>query len=403
MAEPTPSPATDPPAGGLTLSAIESGRILIVDDNRVNRHLLMALLERGGFRNVAMAEDGREALERLPQFNPDLILLDLMMPNLDGFEACKQLRADPRYKDLPVLVQSSLSRAEDRARAFEAGATDYVTKPINAVELLSRVKIHLENRALVSNLQLYRQRAETELTLARQMQERLLPTTAQAMQVEADLGIRVCSHFAPSSELGGDYWEMRPDGKGRLVVWLVDFSGHGVGAALNTFRLHAILKPYEVEDFDPAQFLNGVNQRLCPLLPIGQYATILAGVIDPAAGCFFYASAGSTKPMLWAPGDTTPNLGDSSGLPCGIMAQATYENREMAMPAGSRLFLYSDAAIELPISETAVLDEEGLTALVSEYMAEADDGSFLGRLLTSLEARGQFDDDLTAVLISRQR
>jgi len=161
---------------------IRHSRILVVDDNRVNRHLLMAVLQRAGFPNVGMAEDGIDALARIGEGAPDLILLDLMMPRMDGFEVCRQVRANPAWKDLPILVQSSLSGSEDRKHAFSAGATDFVTKPINATELLSRVRIHLENQALLRDLQGYRSRRQTELALARSMQERLLPPPSRLAQ-----------------------------------------------------------------------------------------------------------------------------------------------------------------------------------------------------------------------------
>ena len=383
------------------LPGAKNARVMIVDDNRINRHLLMALLERCGIRHVEMAEDGNDALARMDSFRPDLILLDLMMPNLDGFEMCKRLRADPKWKDLPVLVQSSLSRAEDRAKAFAAEATDYVTKPINAVELLSRVRIHLQNRALVHDLQLFHERTETELALARKMQERLMPTPERLAEVEAALGLAIHAHFAPSSELGGDFWDLRRDGRGRLVLYMVDFSGHGVGAALNTFRLHAICQQMDFSDFDPAAFLATVNKRLCALLPNGQFATMLAGVVDPAENRFVYASAGSTKPMVWAPGDTAPTLGESAGLPLGLLASADYEARELPLTPGGRLFFYSDAAIEIPVGDD-VLDEPGLAELVAQRMGEADAPAFLNGVLEALYATGPIDDDLTALVLTRK-
>jgi phosphoserine phosphatase RsbU/P len=165
---------------------IRNSRILVVDDNRVNRHLLMAVLQRGGFPNVGMAEDGIDALAKIEENVPDLILLDLMMPKMDGFEVCLQVRTDPARRDLPILVQSSLSGSDDRKRAFSAGATDFVTKPINATELLSRVRIHLENQALLRDLQGYRRRRQTELALARSMQERLLPPASRLAQAGAE-------------------------------------------------------------------------------------------------------------------------------------------------------------------------------------------------------------------------
>ena len=383
------------------LPGLENARVMVVDDNRVNRHLLLALLERGGIHQVEMAEDGIDALSRMNSFRPDLILLDLMMPNLDGFEMCRRLRADPVWKDLPVLVQSSLNRAEDRAKAFAAGATDYVTKPINAVELLARVRIHLQNRALVHDLRLFHERTESELALARKMQERLMPARERLAEVEAALGLAIHAHFAPSSELGGDFWDLRRDGRGRLVVYLVDFSGHGVGAALNTFRLHAICQQMDFSDFDPAAFLATVNKRLCALLPNGQFATMLAGVFDLEANRFVYASAGSTKPMLWAPGDAAPVLGESAGLPLGLLASADYEARELPLPPGGRLFFYSDAAIEIPVGDD-VLDEGGLAELVAQRMAEPDAALFLDGVLRALYATGPIDDDLTALVLTRK-
>ncbi|CAK0778630.1 phosphoserine phosphatase RsbU/P [uncultured Gammaproteobacteria bacterium] len=389
------------PPGDEGLPGIDHLRVLVVDDNRVNRQLLMALLERGGLHHIATAEDGNDGLAKLASFKPDLVLLDLMMPNMDGYEMCQRLRADPACQDLPVLVQSSLNRSEDRARAFQVGATDYVSKPINANELVSRVKIHLQNRALVGSLQMYRQRTAAELDLARAMQERLLPQPAQLDRVRETLGIDMQAVFAPSSELGGDFWDMRRDGQGRLVIWLGDFSGHGVGAALNTFRLHAILRQFDFTNFDPVAFLAAANRRLCPLLPRGQFATMLAGVIDTQTNRFIYASAGWTPPLAWAPGAAQPERGESCGLPLGMSPLASHDGRELPLGPGGRLLLYSDAAVELPINDHAVLDEAGLMEVVAGCMAETDGARFLDRLVAELSAKGSFDDDLTALVLTR--
>ena len=275
-----------------------------------------------------------------------------------------------------------------------------MTKPINAVELLARVRIHLQNRELLHDLRHFRQRTESELALARKMQERLMPAPERMAEAEAATGVAIHAHFAPSSELGGDFWDLRRDGRGRPVLIVVDFSGHGVGAALNTFRLHAICQQMDFTDFSPSAFLATVNKRLCVLLPNGQFATMLAGVADLAENRFVYASAGSTKPMVWAPGDTAPALGDSAGLPLGLLSSAEYEERSVPLPPGGRLFLYSDGAIEIPVGND-VLDEPGLAALVAERMNEADGQRFLDSLLDALRATGPIDDDLTALMLTR--
>src|SRR3954468_12136125 len=381
---------------------IRNSRILVVDDNRVNRHLLVAVLQRGGFSNVSMAEDGIDALAKIKESAPDLILLDLLMPKMDGFEMCRVVRTDPARRDLPILVQSSLSGSDDRKRAFSAGATDFVTKPINATELLSRVRIHLENQALLRDLQEYRRRRQTELALARSMQERLLPPASRLAQARRDLGLSLSAHFEPSSELGGDFWDLRRDDRDRLIVWLVDFSGHGVGAALNTFRLHAILRQIDLTNFDPAEHLREVNERVCSLLKNGQFATMLVGVVDQATDTFHYASAGAPAPMVWQPHDEMPEFGDSSGLPVGILASARYQNRDLALPLGGRLFLYSDGASELWTSDDTVLGEEGLLELVQRHMHQPDDNRFLDGVLDSLAELGSFNDDVTALVLTRR-
>jgi phosphoserine phosphatase RsbU/P len=149
--------------------------ILVVDDTEFNRTLITAMLRQAGFLRIQHAVDGIDALKKIGDELPDLVILDIVMPGLDGFEVCRHLRADPRFSDLPVLVQTALSNTEDRNKAFQLGTTDLITKPIDRNELLARVRIHLENRVLIQDLQLYRARLESELGMAREMYNHLLP------------------------------------------------------------------------------------------------------------------------------------------------------------------------------------------------------------------------------------
>jgi len=400
-----PDDTVDPLEGLTPLAMItpEAGKILVVDDNRVNCQLLTAILERARFAHVISAGDGVEALQRIDAETPDLVLLDLMMPNLDGFEVTRRLRDNPLTVMLPILVQSSLDRPEDRARAFAAGATDYVSKPINAVELISRVRVHLQHRFLVRSLQQYRQATENELALARGMQQQLLPGRRNRWSTSLADGQRLEACFTPSSELGGDLWGGARDATGRPIVWMADFSGHGAGAALNTFRLHAILKRLDIEQLTPNAFLQAINNRLCPLLPPGQFCTMLVGVFDAAADRFIYASAASTKPLVWVDHDVGIQEGDNSGLPLGLLPSAQYECRTLDWPPGAQAFLYSDAAVELPLPDGGVLDEDGLLSLVATVRDETTGPVGLDALIEKLGRLGTCDDDLTAVLATRDR
>jgi len=374
-------------------------RVLIVDDNRVNLHLLTALLERTGQFSIDTAIDGENALKAMEQTAPDLILLDLMMPKLDGFEFCQIVRANPDFADLPVLVQSSLNRSEDRAKAFAAGATDYITKPINMKEMMARIRIHLENRSLVRDLQGYRARAENELRLARCMQERLLPAPRQDHRLDA-MGIEFDALFVPTSELGGDLWGCRPLKGNRLLLYIVDFSGHGVGAALNTFRLHAIIQGMDT-DGEPGEILAAINKRLSALLPTGQFATMLLAVLDLDSDICRYASAGSTAPVFWQGKDKQGHLEDSAGLPLGILPEVAYSTHIQPLPSGSRLFLYSDGAIEIPVGN-GVNGEEAFLVLVDEMLVRDTRPGGLERVAQALTSIGPIEDDLTFVLLHRR-
>jgi phosphoserine phosphatase RsbU/P len=172
--------------------------ILVVDDTEFNRTLITAMLRQAGFRRIQHAVDGIDALKKIGDELPDLVILDIVMPGLDGFEVCRHLRADPRFSDLPVLVQTALSNTEDRNKAFQLGTTDLITKPIDRNELLARVRIHLENRILIQDLQLYRARLESELGMAREMYNHLLPTPALFDQISRDSGVKIRHHTAVS-------------------------------------------------------------------------------------------------------------------------------------------------------------------------------------------------------------
>lgn len=397
---------TPSPGSGAWHGSLSDSRIMIVDDNSFNCELVAAYLSAAGLNRFEFASDGQEALDKIGDFEPDLVILDILMPRLDGFEVCRRLRADERWQRLPVLVQTALDSPEQRAEVFEAGATDLVTKPLNQAELIARVRIHLENRLLIRDLESYRRRIDKELHLARDMQVALLPAAEVMDEVGAESGLDIRAHFATSSELGGDFWGLHRLGQGRVGVFMTDFSGHGVNAALNTFRLHTVMNEAgsTEQGRDPAAYLAALNRRLVPLLPIEQYATMLYGVIDPAGTDFVYAAAASPGPMAGGIGDDVI-VGDGAGLPLGIINSAQYELRRLPLPPGGWIFLYSDALTDSLTPDGGVLGEEGLRLQIADLVARgvSPDQLFdavLDEFLSGLE--GPLPDDLTAVLIRRR-
>jgi phosphoserine phosphatase RsbU/P len=350
--------------------------ILVVDDTEFNRTLITAMLRQAGFLRIQHAVDGIDALKKIGDELPDLVILDIVMPGLDGFEVCRHLRADPRFSDLPVLVQTALSNTEDRNKAFQLGTTDLITKPIDRNELLARVRIHLENRVLIQDLQLYRARLESELGMAREMYNHLLPTPAVFDQISRDSGVRIRHHTAVSSELGGDLWGIIPLSDRRFGLYLLDMTGTGVSAALNAFRMHTVLHELAHLAGDPSRFLGEINVRAVDLFESGERVSVIYGVIDPTIGTFTYATAASGPPILLQCGSLVAELGDSDGASVGESAASAFPAHVLQFGPGARLMLYNNAvAAALPVecisSAHEALAELAAPALRSPTLVEA--------------------------------
>lgn len=372
--------------------------ILVVDDAAFNRTLIGALLAEAGFRRVSFAAGGPEALAMIETALPDLLILDIMMPGMDGFEVCRRLRAMPKTADLPILVQTALSSGEDRNRAFDAGTTDLVCKPLDRTELLARVRIHLEDRVLIRRLQAYRARVEAELSIARSMHEHLLPTPAQSTIAAAAAGCRLRAHSVISPHLGGDLWGLLPLGGRRFGVYLLNVAGRGVSAALNAFRLHALLQELgHVHGEDAAALLTALNDRAAGLLASGEKATMTYGVVDGEAGLFIHASADGAPPMILS-SYGGPEFGSATGLPIGITTGTRYRSEVMELPRGGVLALYSVAVLKaLDAGGTGI----GLGWMIARAVAEGEGFDAVVRSLGF--ALGQVSgDDHTLLWIERE-
>lgn len=376
-------------------------RVLVVDDAQGIRKIIGAYLQAAGISQIEYATDGIDGLAKVESFEPDLVILDIMMPEMDGFEVCRILRSDAKHRHLPVLVQTALESPSERTSVFRAGASDLITKPIHGPELVARVRVQLENRMLIRNLEDYRQHMQMELELARHMQEDILPEDGVFLQTEDCTGLRVISHFQPSAELGGDMWHIRDLGGDRVAVSSVDFSGHGVTAALNTFRLHTLMHQLPPPDPDrPSGYLQLLNAQLVDLLPVHQFATMFYAIIDLRHGSMIWSSAGAPSPIFSLGGHL--QFLDSSGLPLGISLSAKYRDRRIDFPPGAGLLLYSDALTETPDGQGNAVDQDALLEMVAQAGSDCDADTPLASLLERFrQDRSTPTDDLTVVWLQR--
>ncbi|MEJ0072007.1 MAG: SpoIIE family protein phosphatase [Pseudomonadota bacterium] len=356
-----PTGRADPSAEMPANPVLADSRVLVVDDDDAGRDMLVRSLSRAGIQTIEAAADGEAGLAKVKSFQPDLVLLDVNMPIMDGHEMCRRLRADPLTADLPVLFQTGDSSEAERVACFRAGGSDYISKPIRRGELLARVTLHLQNRRMHGTLRSYARRVERELATARAMQTDLAPSPARVALLAGQAGLDIASHAEPSSELGGDIWSIFDLGAGRIGLMLADLSGHGVAAAINAFRLHTLIARQPPNADDPGAWLGDINRALCEMLGDGQFAAMFFGVLERDSPRLRYAACGGPSPII--ADRQGARLLDASGLPLGVDADMRYDTRETVLPADGILLLYSDALNESRSPAGDSLGEAGVLEL----------------------------------------
>ena len=381
-----------------TQKSIYDNKILIVDDAMLNRELITSFLKGAGYQNLAAAVDGADALNQLNQHDIDLVILDLLMPNVSGTEVIKKVRTDARLKQLPILVQTAISDPEERAEAWKYGATDIITKPIHKLELLARVKVHLENSFLIRTLENYQKIADHEVAKALEVQKSLLPSEEFLKQIGEKHNISIDSIFIPSRFLSGDIWGLYELEPGRLLVWICDFSGKGISASLYTLRLHTLIAEHRHKLKDPSTLIHLVNLKLSEMVKEGHFCTFLVGVVDLNRMKFDYLSASATHPIIYCPSEKSYRLGDGSGLPLGITKEATYPLKSLDLRPGDNLILYSDLMWEDEgtIPEMSFLPEE-LPGVIDRLQGQSLLQMAKDKIQTSADIA--FSDDLTLIEI----
>lgn len=378
---------------------LDEVRVLVVDDNKLNRVLMEALLVNMGVGRVETVDSGEAALAAVERNCPDLIMLDVMMPGIDGFEVCRRLRRRYPLTDLPVIFVTALDGPSDRAACFLAGGSDMVTKPIEANEVAARVGVHLRLGQAMRRLKAYQDRVNEELFAARGAQAALSPSSAELAAVRRRTGLLVEGRIESSFDLGGDFWTVLPAGPNRLMLLVADFTGHGLSAAFNVFRLHLLLSRLPRRMPGPAELLNHLNVELKAVLRPGQFAAALAALIDLEEGVLTYAGGASPPPLILHGGEA--RLLKVEGAPLGAFLDAEYEEHRVDFPAGAALLAYSDALIESEdAGGTPICDEETL----QHWVLAAEEGHSLAEeVLARFREKlpGLPPDDLTLVTVRR--
>jgi two-component system, sensor histidine kinase ChiS len=385
------SPGTPPEA---------KGRILVIDDDPFMARLTETLLRHGGYM-VDLAGDAAQGMARAQDMPPDVILLDIEMPDLNGIEACKRLKSIPSLSRVPVMFFSAGAKDQFIKTGFQAGAHDYLEKPFTGAELLARVanltrlaRYEQSLRDTARELKLKNDLLSRELEAARQVQGALLPTS-----LSLDPSLTCAVLYEPMVGVGGDLYDLAlsPDGTIRFLV--ADVSGHGVFAALLAAFFKMGYQVYSDREQGPAGVLSQIHREMCRSLEPSHFVTALIGWLDPRSGTLRYASAAHVPGLLHRSADGRIERLMPTGPVVGILEGSTFEEGCVVLRPDDALILLTDGVLEAqnPTGETFGLRKvEGLaTRLIHATPAE-----LLQHLRIELDAfQGPtpLDDDMTAL------
>jgi sigma-B regulation protein RsbU (phosphoserine phosphatase) len=381
--------------------AAETAKILIVDDQEENCAVLQRRLEKEG-HTCAAVFDGATALERLAAEDFDLVLLDIMMPGIDGREVLRRIKTDEKLRHLPVIMISALDQIESVVACIEQGAEDYLPKPFNPVLLRARIGSSLDRKRLrdaeqaaFAALKESQEKLAGELAEAAAYVQSVLPAPATTGAVRADWA------FIPSSSLGGDAFVYGPVRDGKFGICLLDVTGHGVGAALLSISVLNVIRGESLPgvDFgDPAAVLEGLNAAF-PMEKHGEmFFTAWCGMYDPSTRIMRFA-AGGHPPSILVRADGTTDILAAKGPVLGAMDGMKFPAVETEIPVGARLFVFSDGAYEIARADGSMMGHGDLRDLLAKAPREGG-VEWIMEHLREINPHPVFDDDVSLVELS---
>jgi sigma-B regulation protein RsbU (phosphoserine phosphatase) len=391
-------------AGETAERANFTARILVVDDNEDNRYTLILRLELEGYQDITVATDGEEALELLRGQEFDLVLLDVMMPKLDGYGVLEQLKQEGRLHNLPVIMVSALNELDSVVRCIEAGAVDYLVKPFNPVLLSARIGASLEKKRLRDEVRTHLARIEQELDAARELQMGMVPTFFPPPTPERP--VEIFAMMEPAREVGGDLYDFFDGPDGSLCFLLGDVSGKGVPAALfmagtkNLVRLVTdLLRGPDGDLLGPGEILGRVNRELCQDNVGMMFVTLFLGILQPRTGELRFCNAGHGPPYRIR-GQSVDPLVAAAGPPLGIRPRAVYGTETIRLKPGDALYLYSDGITEAADASGALFSEDRLATVLCNASGRAEDFvPAVADAVTEFVGDTPRSDDITAMAI----
>ena len=331
--------------------------VMLVDDVPANLQVLGGMLKEQGC-TVRPVPSGKLAIRFAEADPPDIILLDIMMPEMDGYEVCRQLKAVESLKDVPVIFISALHDTIDKVKAFSAGGVDYLTKPFQFEELRARLRTHLNTRrfqimleeqnrqliALNEALRNSQNELDGELAYAAKYVLSLIPPPISQGPIQTNW------IYTPSTRLGGDSLGYHWIDKTHFAFYLLDVSGHGVGPALLSVSVLNAIRTQCLPNVDfrcPDQVLAALNSRFREKDQYGLFFTIWYGVFDCVDRTLRYASGGHPRALFVDQHHDASDLEGADGLVIGFFPDTQFDSAVFQVLPASRVYVFSDGCYEL--------------------------------------------------------
>ena len=368
--------------------------ILIVDDNPANVEIFQVRLEANGY-DIITATDGQAGLAMASEKKPDLILLDVMMPKMDGIEVCQRIRADQSLPFMPIIMVTAKTDSKDIVAGLEAGADEYLTKPVDHSALVARVKSMLRIKSLHDTVIEQSAQLKVQLKTATKIQSLFWPDIP-----ELEAGGHIWAISLPAGYVGGDLYDVIPLPDDSLLAYVADVSDKGVPAALIMAALSTKIRSEALHQCEVDKLLEAVNHDLYSLTSEeGFFATIALARYWASSGKMQLTLGGHTQPV-WIVESGFGHLPQINGISLGVTPDAKYEKIEILMSPGDSILLFTDGVIEAQNNENELFGIERLF----DYVGNSEGPPWGKGLLDSVHHwRGDSpaNDDLTILEIWR--
>ena len=379
--------------------------ILVVDDDAMSRRVLAQLLSAAGY-NCRVSNDGSEALETIHARPPSLLLLDFDMPGLNGAEVLRRLRSDedPAVAQIPAIMLTAHGSDQSEVSCLQAGADDFVTKPVNASVLRARIETQLRLRSMRrqlerqnDELEKWRRDLERDLAAARLTQQSLIPQKPLLLP-----GWQIATCYHPVIQVGGDIYGWLRMKDGRVLFWIADGTGHGAAAALLTTLAKLLFHHGSMDHDSPASLMEGVDNDFRSTFGARSFMTAMCVALDPATGQAQVVGAGHPPLLVARHGGTTESIA-SVAPPLGMIKRSAFTETVIDLEPGDAFLLYTDGLLRWAKDERHRVTPEQLEKALDHSAPSAE--ALLKRIVAQTAPANSAKtapDDVAAIAVRRE-